>query len=262
MISLKKNEIELANEVMSKISLTKDKENLENHVVNLSKCIVNLSKKANVDIGNTKAKVITVLDYSGSMEWLYASGTIQNTINRLVPLGLTFDDNGALDVYLFQNDYRKMKDITLSNYKDYVEKVINKSGYYMGGTNYAPVLEAIINNQSANNTGLFGKLFKSKKDTSPQSDITFVLFITDGDNSDKYDTNKIIVESAKPEKRTFVQFIGIGGAEFNYLEELDNLEGRALDNTGFSKMVDLEMASDIELYNNILEQFAEWLKLI
>ena len=38
MIELKKNEEELTQEVMGKISLSKDKVNLEKHVVNLSKC--------------------------------------------------------------------------------------------------------------------------------------------------------------------------------------------------------------------------------
>lgn len=270
MIELKKNETELTNEVMGKISLSKDKQNLEKHVVNLSKTIVNLSKKTNVDIGDIKAKVIVVLDYSGSMRNLYYgnTGTIQNTINRLVPLGLTFDDNGTLDVYLFQNDYRKMKDITLHNYENYVKKVIEKSDYTMGGTEYSPVLEAIINDgESANNTGLLSKIFgfKNKKsDTNIQSknDITFVLFITDGENSDQNSTDKVIIESSKRDKKTFIQFIGIGNEKFKYLEKLDNLGGRELDNTGFSKMADLERASDTELYNNVLEQFAEWLKLI
>ncbi len=105
MVQLRKNEEELAQEMMEKISLSKDKVNLEKHVVSLSKCVVDLSKKNGVDLGSTSAKVVVVLDYSGSMANLYSNGTVQKTINRLVPLGLTFDDNGSIDVYLFQNDY-------------------------------------------------------------------------------------------------------------------------------------------------------------
>lgn len=101
MIELKKSEEELTKEVMGKISLSKDKTNLEKHVVSLSKTVVNLSKKSGVDLESTSAKVVVVLDYSGSMNGLYKNGTVQRTINRLVPLGLTFDDNGTIDVYLF-----------------------------------------------------------------------------------------------------------------------------------------------------------------
>lgn len=265
MISIKKNEQELTNEVMNKINLSKDKENLEKHVINLSKCVVDISKKANIDLGDIKAKVVVALDYSGSMRSLYNNGTVQETINRLVPLGLTFDDNGSIDMYLFQNDYKKLEDINLNNYDKYVKSIIDKSGYRMGGTEYAPVLEAIINtDEDKSNNGFFGKLFGSKNksvDTN-NNEITFVLFITDGANSDASRTDKIIRESSDPKLKTFIQFIGIGDENFNYLRKLDDLDGREIDNTGFSKMKDLKKANDEELYNNVLEQFSEWLKVI
>ena len=55
-ISLAKNEEQLTNEIMGKISLAKDKENLNKHVVSLSKTVVNLSKKSEVDLGILRAK--------------------------------------------------------------------------------------------------------------------------------------------------------------------------------------------------------------
>ena len=260
MINLQKNEQELTSSVMSKISLSKDKDKLEGHVVNLSKCVVDLSKKAEVDLGATRARVVVVLDYSGSMGNLYRNGTVQNTLNRLVPLGLTFDDNGEIDVYLFQNDYRKMDGMNLDNYENYINDVVNKSGYRMVGTCYAPVLNAIINGSTEEKRGLFG-LKKSVGAAGLVDDAqpTFVLFITDGDNSDKSATDKVVIESS--EKNVFIQFVGIGTERFEYLRKLDDLEGRKVDNTGFSAMKSLESASDAELYTNILEQFVDWLKI-
>lgn len=99
-------------------------------------------QKNRVDLGSTSAKIVVVLDYSSSMANLYSNGTVQKTINRLVPLGLTFDDNGSIDVYLFHNDYRKLPDLNLTNYENYVKNIVNTSGYSMGGTCYAPVLKA------------------------------------------------------------------------------------------------------------------------
>ena len=263
MINLQKNEQELTNSVMSKINLSKDKENLEKHVVSLSKCVVDLSKKAEVDLGATKARVVLVLDYSGSMSRLYKDGTVQETINRLVPLGLTFDDNGSIDMFLFQTDFRKMEDITLDNYENYIHDVVDKSGYSMGGTRYAPVLEAILGNKEAKK-GLFGKLLNKNNNNTldTTNDPTFVLFITDGDSSDTSNTDKVIRESSKKEYKTFIQFIGIGSAGFKYLRDLDDLSGREVDNTGFSKMKDLENVSDDELYTAILEQYVDWLKVM
>lgn len=261
MIQLKKNEEELTKEVMGKISLSKDKANLEKHVVNLSKCVVDLSKKNDVDLGATKAKVVVVLDYSGSMRGLYDKGVVQHTINRLVPLGLTFDDNGSIDAYLFQNDYRKMQDINPSNYEDFVKSVIYKSGYSMGGTEYAPVLKAIIEGDTVcQKSGFFGfgkKIVKSDSIVD-DGDPTIILFITDGENSDKNATDEIIRKSS--EKNVFIQFIGIGHEDFKYLKKLDDLKGRKRDNTGFSKMEALDKADDNELYTKVLEQFSEWLK--
>lgn len=82
------------------------------------------------------------------MSGLYNNGTVQRTINRLVPLRLTFDDNGTIDVYLFSNNYKKIDDLKLSNYETYVKQVVLKSGFSMGGTMYAPVLKSIIEGDS------------------------------------------------------------------------------------------------------------------
>ena len=255
-----KNEEELTQRVMGKISLSKDKVNLEKHVVNLSKCIVSLSKESGVNLGNTKAKVVVVLDYSYSMEGLYSNGTVQRTINRLVPLGLTFDDNGSIDVYLFQNGYKKVADLNLSNYEKYVRSVIKTSGYGMGGTFYAPVLKAIIEGNSYQQGGFLG--FGGKTITTrsivDDKDATFILFITDGENADKDKTTEIIKKSSS--MNVFIQFIGIGNEKFKYLEMLDDISGRKRDNTGFSKMKDLNKADDNELYANVLKQFSQWLK--
>ena len=258
-VSLLKTEEQLTSELMGKISLSKDKEKLGSHVVNLSKCVVDLSKKSGIDLGSTSAKVVVVLDYSGSMSSLYSNGTVQQTINRLVPLGLTFDDNGTIDVFLFQCDYRKIDDLNLSNYENYVNKVVKTSGYSMGGTDYAPVLNAIITGQSTESYGFLGMKTRTVY-TQPivdDGDPTFILFITDGENADRRETDEIIKKCSS--MNVFIQFIGIGYDNFDYLRQLDDMPGRVRDNTGFSKMNDLMSVSDEELYRNVLEQFSNWL---
>ena len=247
---------QLADRLMKRINLSKDKVKLEKHVVNLSKCVVDLSKKNGVDLGNTRAKVVVALDYSGSMSSLYRDGVVQETLNRLVPLGLTFDDNGSIDIFLFQTDFRKMDDLNLLNYENYVRASIFGSGYYMGGTCYAPVLKAIIEGFTVSRG-----FFKGSEHIPPivdNTDPTFILFITDGENADRAATDMIIRSCS--EKNVFIQFIGIGNSTFEYLEKLDDMAGRKRDNTGFSKMADLAAAGDDVLYRNVLEQFSMWLK--
>lgn len=250
----------LTQKIMGKISLSKDKVNLEKHVVSLSKCVVSLSKESGVNLGSASAKVVVVLDYSGSMSRLYTNGTVQHTIDRLVPLGLTFDDNGSIDVYLFQNDYRKMADLSLSNYEDYVRNVIAVSGYSMGGTNYAPVLSAIIEGGVRYQGGFWriGRMPQRTAAIVDDAEPTFILFITDGENADRNETDRIILKSS--DMNVFIQFIGIGNYRFKYLQQLDDMPGRKRDNTGFSRMKDLEKADDNELYMNVLRQFSLWLR--
>lgn len=249
-ISLEKK---LTDKMMGKISLSKDKVNLEKHVVSLSKCAAGLSVKNGVDLGGLVARVVVALDYSGSMRHMYKSGVVQQTINKLLPLGLAFDDNGSVDVFLFQSDYCRMPSLDISNYETFVNNVIMTSGYRMGGTNYAPVLEAIVEGERG---GFLGRKIVSEpivNDYCP----TFILFMTDGSNADPGDTSAIIKSSS--EKNVFIQFIGIGNDEFKYLRKLDDLRGRARDNTGFSSMKDLVSVTDDELYANVLGQFSEWL---
>lgn len=265
------NEEQLTQKVMSKINLSKDKVNLEKHVISLSKSVVDLSKKSSVDLGNTTAQVVVVLDYSGSMSGLYNNGTVQQTLNRLVPLGLTFDDNGAVEVFLFQNDFRQMPAMDLGNYADYIEAVVRKSGYTMGGTCYTPVLNAVINGakvpytETVETKGLFG--FKKTKEVTKleqrpgivnDSTPTYILFITDGANSDESSTTLLLQKIC--EMNVFIQFVGIGNESFRYLEQLDTLGGRTRDNTGFCRMSDLTAVPDGVLYTKVLEEFANWLK--
>lgn len=265
MINLTKEEQAQADKVMSKISLDKDKAALGDHVASLSKCMIDLGKKTAVDLTGLTARVILVLDYSGSMNSLYRNGTIQNTLSRLAPLGLTFDDNGAIEVYLFQNDCKKLSDLTLQNYADYKSKVIDKSGYSMGGTNYAPVIEAVLTDTGKRTPGETRSGFLGiKKASEPvlkkTGETTLVMFVTDGDNDDKPQTDAIVRDSSKTD--AFIQFIGIGDAKFNYLKKLDDLDGRDTDNTGFTNLANLNDIGDEELYRIILEEFANWTKTV
>lgn len=57
----------------------------------------------------------------------------------------------------------------------------------------------------------------------------------------------------------FVQFIGIGNEDFEYLKSLDDMKGRKYDNTGFTAVRDMNRMTDDELYTEILRQYKDWL---
>lgn len=206
------------NDVIKKINLNKEEVNK-----------ICLKKKPLISL---KAKVKLVLDYSGSMSWFYDDGTIQEVVEKIVPLALQFDDDGELEVYLFSDDVKQIKNCNINNVNGYVEKYAN---WEYGGTEYSPVIK---------------KISKNCKNDLPE----YIIFITDGDNSDKLDTTIAIKEVSK--KPIFFQFIGVGNSKFKYLEQLDDMRGRYVDNADFFKVSEM---SDIT-YDKLLTEFPTWLE--
>lgn len=177
------------------------------------------------------------------MEKSYRNGTVQAILDKLLPIAMQLDDNGEMEVWLFDNNYRRMKDISLDNYYDYIknEEILKK--YEMGGTKYSPVINDVVK-----------KYIKETNSKLP----TLVLFITDGDNFDRDNTTKSIMEASK--YPIFWQFVGIGNSSFHYLEKLDEIDGRYIDNANFFQLNDIMKIGDEELYQRLLKEYPSWLQ--
>ena len=184
------------------------------------------------------------MDYSGSMRSMFKDGTVQSVLERLLPLALKFDDNGELDIWLFDTSFRRINSINVDNFHNYIENEEILKKYKMGATKYAPVMEDV-----------FKKYIKEESSDLP----TLVLFITDGDNSDKTDTTSLIKKvSSKP---IFWQFIGLGSDKtFAYLQKLDDLKDRVIDNADFFAVNNINQMSEEELYNKLLTEYPYWIK--
>lgn len=217
------------------IDMSKSAENLNN-------VLIDMSKGGKIDMTKHVARVALAMDYSGSMSNLFANGSIQDVITRLLPIALKFDDNGELESWLFSDNKERLDAVTINNYKNYVKKVMMNARMTMGGTNYAPVLKDIV---------------KYYKDVEPSEIPVFIIFITDGENWDTEQTNRIVKELSN--YNMFVQFIGIGNENFKYLKSLDDMRGRKYDNTGFTAVKDMNQMTDEELYTEILRQYKNWL---
>lgn len=191
-----------------------------------------------------KARVAVVMDYSGSMRQMFRDGTVQNVLERLLPIAMQFDDNGEMEVWLFENGYRRMPAMTLNNFYGYVEREILNKKYHMGGTEYAPVMNDV------------GKKYINE---DPAQMPNYIIFITDGNNSDATATKTAITKwSTHP---IFWQFVGIGKEKFAFLTRLDNLDGRYVDNANFFALDDIERVADSVLYQRLLNEYPGWLAL-
>lgn len=235
--------------------------------------LIDLSKKATISLskvglGNQRARVALCLDISASMHGLYNKGVVQAVTEKLLALAMNFDDNGAADVFLFGIHDHEVGEIEQSNFFQFVDREVLKKYKLEGGTHYAGVIQRIADFYYPNATKVvtekkgflgFGAKKRVEIDASQyrNDDPVYVLFITDGDNQDKEATTEMITQVAR--LGIFWQFVGVGSSEFYFLEELDNLDGRYIDNANFFKVPDLNRISDAELYDRLLNEFPSWL---
>ena len=186
-----------------------------------------------------KSKVALVLDFSGSMEGMFRDGTVQSVIERIIPIALQFDDNQELDFWIFENGFKRLQPITKNNFYGLAEKIYNQ--YSMGGTKYSPVMRDVIKKYSVD---------------EPSDLPAYVLFITDGDNFDKSQTTTIITDNCT--KPIFWQCVGVGTARKDYLQQLDDLPNREMDNVDFFNINNPNAISDEELYNKLFDEYPSW----
>ena len=213
--------------------------------------LVNLAKQAETVIlakglDEVKARVIIVLDASGSMCDQYSHGDVQRTVERIVPLAVKFDSDRTLECYAFASSCKKLKDITLSNVDDYLK---NQGLKLYGGdigigcsNNESCVIEKII------------------KDVKGSKEPIFVVFIGDGGigSSESREIEALLRKSCS--LPIFWQFVGIGGSSYGVLQRLDDMTGRSIDNTNFFAISKLDELSETDLYDKLLNEFPGWLK--
>jgi hypothetical protein len=188
------------------------------------------------------ARVGLVLDISGSMRSLYKNGTVQKVVERILAVASQFDDDGMLDVWVYDNEFSRLKSVTEHDFDNYVNEYIlsNDLIHKFGRNDEPPVMEDVINKYTIED---------------PSKDPAFIVFINDG--GCKRNIKKPVVHSSN--KPIFWQFVGIGDSNFEVLENLDTMEGRFIDNANFFHIKDIEKISDDELYNQLLNEFPEWI---
>jgi len=217
-------------------------------MINLSKSkVVDLSKKAETTIAEKKlthveASVLVVLDVSKSMHPLYHNGIMQNVIERLLALAIHFDDDQKIDAYVFGTTACELAPLTMDTVANYIEREVISKHKINQATKYATAIE------------LIHKKYRDSKQP------VYVIFITDGDNSDKKETKSRMIDICKAP--IFWQFVGIGKEEFKFLNRLDDLAGRAIDNAGFMHINDIDTIADEALYTQLLEEFPSWLNIV
>ncbi|GAA0916107.1 hypothetical protein GCM10009557_88670 [Virgisporangium ochraceum] len=238
--------------------------------------LLNLTKQAAVSLqkrglADHTARVALCLDISGSMSNLYRSGKIQALVERVLALGLRFDDNEAVDVFLFGAEAHEVGELRMNNFQAFLGGVLQQHPLE-GGTYYGKAMQMI----RANYWGNPGPRYQPQRDNQP----VYVMFVTDGATFDESVTIEQLKYSAY--EPIFWQFMAIGDSpqavdadknkkkgffkrllqsDFTFLENLDNLPGRYIDNANFFAVTDPANIPDDQLFDLMMAEYPQWLGL-
>lgn len=245
---------------------------LEKRVAQAAPQLVNLVKSAAVSLEKAglaqhRAKVCLVLDISGSMSALYSKGLVQKFAERILALGCRFDDDGEIDVFLFGRNVHQGEAMGLSNWSNYIKGIITRHPLE-GDTRYGAAIEAVRRHYFPDARG--GERRAVAKAAVP----VYVMFVTDGSTSDKPLTERQLRWASR--EPIFWQFMGIGkgrkskakalasfaDSDFPFLEKLDELDGRLVDNADFFSVASPDEHPDAALYDLLMNEYPQWVKQV
>lgn len=236
---------------------------LEERLVSLEKSdpkLVDLAKKAGVSLAKTgaaegKAKVALVLDVSGSMHSLFSDGSVDRLVQRALAFGLNLDDDGDIDVFIFDSDAIYVGTVNAGNYRGCATGISKRRDIW-GGTDYAKAMKLVRRHYGVQNDGL----------------PVYVMFVTDGGTSDRKAAEKQMIEASR--EGFFWKFMAIGrplergrGVKgprgglptgFDFLAYLDDMPGRLIDNANAFTVESPDAVPDEEFYDLMTDEYASW----
>jgi uncharacterized protein YegL len=207
-------------------------------LVSLSKAAAVSLRKSGLDPAQ-RAAVYLVLDHSGSMSGYYGNGAVQRLAEQVLGLSTNLDDDGTVPVVYFGSKASKPVDVSLSDYAGAVQRTHVKVEW--GSTDYVSAIDAV----------------RKHYRKSGAKDPALVVFQTDGQPDDRYAVEQALRDaSGEP---VFWAFVGFGW-DVSFLQNLDTLSGRRVDNASFYHAADPASVPDADLYDGITGEFASWIR--
>ncbi|MET7776268.1 VWA domain-containing protein [Streptomyces mirabilis] len=211
--------------------------------------LVSLTKAAAVSLekrGLTgqRAAVYLVVDRSYSMKDYFANGSVQHLADQVLGLSANLDDDSTVPLVMFDNRPYPVVEISLDRYQGVVADQHRMHGgeISMGGTMYVPAMNAVIKHHH----------------DSGATDPAFVIFQTDGAPQD-HDATRLLLAQAST-KPIFWSFLGFGRNKVDFLQQLDKMRGRLVDNASyFHAGADPRGLTDAAVYDGITQEFGTWL---
>ncbi|WNZ06515.1 VWA domain-containing protein [Streptomyces sp. 11x1] len=209
------------------------------------------------------ARVILVLDASGSMSFLYSKGVVADVVERMAAVAAQLDDDGEMQAWTFASNPARLPDLALGDLPEWLRRHVRvgeltlfrrkkpQRGLLPGQVDMRAV--GIQNEEQK----VIAEVRAYVRD-HPAAAPTLVLFFSDGG---VYRNKEIETElRAAVDEPVFWQFVGLGRSDYGVLERFDTLPGRRVDNVGFFAVDDISRVPDAELYDRLLSEFPSWIR--
>ncbi|MEU5663646.1 VWA domain-containing protein [Streptomyces longwoodensis] len=220
---------------------------------------VSLRKHGAADV---TARVILVLDASGSMSFLYSKGVVADVVERMAAVAAQLDDDGEMQAWTFATHPARLPDLRLAELPQWLRLHVRvgeiglfrrskKRGLEPGQVDMRAVG---IGNEEQKVIAEVRAYVRANPAAAP----TLVLFFSDGGiYRDSAIESELRAAVSEP---IFWQFVGLGRARYGVLERFDTLPGRQVDNVGFFAVDDISTVPDPELYDRLLSEFPTWIR--
>lgn len=206
-----------------------------------------------------KARVVLVLDASGSMTGLYAKGIVGSVVERMAAVAAQLDDDGTMQAFTFASNSARLPDLELGDLPTWIRLHVRVGQMKMLGSRAKNLEPGQVDMRAVGIQNEEQKVIadvRAMVAADPQPVPTLVLFFSDGGVY----RNREIEEQlrAAVTEPIFWQFVGLGRAGFGVLETFDTLPGRLVDNVGFFAVDKIDKLADSELYDRLLSEFPSW----
>ncbi|MBB4897884.1 VWA domain-containing protein [Streptomyces griseomycini] len=207
------------------------------------------------------ARVILVLDASGSMSFLYSKGVVADVVERMAAVAAQLDDDGEMQAWTFASNPARLPDLRLGELPEWLrlhvrvgEMSLFRRGRKKGlDPRQVDMREVGIQNEEQKVIAEVRAYVRE----NPVSVPTLVLFFSDGGVYRNAEIERQLREAV--EEPVFWQFVGLGRSNYGVLERFDTLPGRRVDNVGFFAVDDISTVPDPELYDRLLSEFPMWI---
>ncbi|PJN25442.1 stress response protein [Kitasatospora sp. CB02891] len=210
------------------------------------------------------ARILLVLDASGSMAGLYGRGVVADVVERMAAVAAQLDDDGTMQAWTFATKPARLPDLSLPGLPEWLRLHVRPGEANMslfGRRRVRPPLpDGRVDMRAVGIQNEEQKVIAEVRafvHAHPSPLPTLVLFFSDGG---VYRNSEIEAQlRAAVEEPIFWQFVGLGHSNYGVLEYFDQLPGRRVDNVGFFAVDDISTLPDPELYDRLLSEFPQWI---